>query len=498
MRNLASIIAAGAAFAALSCSSSSNMTRNGGRPRHCRRRRRQPRAPPAGREPAGPPVARRAGGGKHRGDGRGAAGGNTTTLADPCRGTALPTTGTTCPPGMCARRSPPAWASCDSSRSARTGISGASTPTARSNASATRTATACSRPREIVNWASTGGNGQNVHIDEAGGYLYSGTTAGVRRWMWSNTTDSGGTGQDVLTGQPTRRPRQTHRSRVGRLDVRDVRIERQRHQHQRVRTTTPAQHHQTVQHHHFNGTPFTWGRGARYSSTGSVTCSASTAMRWAACTACRTARTTSLRRHRRSQRQPGEVILRLEAGRTTVTRSASPPSGSTTSRPGRRSLSEIFTGNTRDDAWCQNTTNVARPVTFMQAHAAPMDIVFFTSAAPAGNLPERWRNGAFVSQHGSWNRTPPPVIAWSGCRSPPTGPRRCRPTAAARPPSPTRWSCPAATPAVPGRHLERHGRGNERAPGRRRDLARRRRALHLVRLGRLRLSRRPATMTKKG
>ena len=42
----------------------------------------------------------------------------------------------------------------------------------------------------------------------------------------------------------------------------------------------------------------------------------------------------------------------------------------------------------------------------MQAHTAPMDIVFFTSAAPAGNLPERWRNGAFVSLHGSWNRSP--------------------------------------------------------------------------------------------
>ena len=55
---------------------------------------------------------------------------------------------------------------------------------------------------EIVNWASTGGNGQNVHIDEAGGFLYSGTSGGVRRWAWSNTTDSGGTGQDVLTGQP--------------------------------------------------------------------------------------------------------------------------------------------------------------------------------------------------------------------------------------------------------------------------------------------------------
>ena len=44
-------------------------------------------------------------------------------------------------------------------------------------------------------------------------------------------------------------------------------------------------------------------------------------------------------------------------------------------------------------------------MTFVQAHSAPMDITFFTRS-PAGNLPERWRNGAFVSLHGSWNREP--------------------------------------------------------------------------------------------
>jgi glucose/arabinose dehydrogenase len=35
-----------------------------------------------------------------------------------------------------------------------------------------------------------------------------------------------------------------------------------------------------------------------------------------------------------------------------------------------------------------------------------MDIIFFTPNLPAGGLPERWRNGAFVSLHGSWNRDP--------------------------------------------------------------------------------------------
>jgi glucose/arabinose dehydrogenase len=66
--------------------------------------------------------------------------------------------------------------------------------------------------------------------------------------------------------------------------------------------------------------------------------------------------------------------------------------------------SEIFAGNPHDDAWCQDTANVAKPVTFMPAHTAPMDIAFFKG--PTGALPERWRNGAFVSLHGSWNRSP--------------------------------------------------------------------------------------------
>ncbi len=72
-------------------------------------------------------------------------------------------------------------------------------------------------------------------------------------------------------------------------------------------------------------------------------------------------------------------------------------------QPGVQLSSQIFKNNPHDDAWCQTPANALAPVTFMQAHTAPMDIVFYTG--PFGALPDRWKNGAFVSLHGSWDRT---------------------------------------------------------------------------------------------
>jgi glucose/arabinose dehydrogenase len=54
-----------------------------------------------------------------------------------------------------------------------------------------------------------------------------------------------------------------------------------------------------------------------------------------------------------------------------------------------------------DDAWCQNTTNVIPPIMVMQGHSAPLDLRFY-----AGNgLPADVVGDAFVTFHGSWNRT---------------------------------------------------------------------------------------------
>ena len=67
--------------------------------------------------------------------------------------------------------------------------------------------------------------------------------------------------------------------------------------------------------------------------------------------------------------------------------------------PGTQLMNEIF--GVHDDAWCE--ANSALPVTFIQAHSAPLDIAFF-DGQPKGALPERFRGGAFVALHGSQYR----------------------------------------------------------------------------------------------
>src|SRR5262249_36291441 len=57
-------------------------------------------------------------------------------------------------------------------------------------------------PGEITEYANTGGNGNNCHLDVAGGYLYAGTPGGVKRWPYKPGMMSGGAGEDVVTGQP--------------------------------------------------------------------------------------------------------------------------------------------------------------------------------------------------------------------------------------------------------------------------------------------------------
>jgi glucose/arabinose dehydrogenase len=103
------------------------------------------------------------------------------------------------------------------------------------------------------------------------------------------------------------------------------------------------------------------------------------------------------------QDNPGEVILRLEEGTShgyPFCYVAQALDGVTA---GTQVASPIFDDNPHDDAWCGDAANAVPPVTFVQAHTAPMDIVFHTG--PSGTLPERWEGGAFVSLHGSWNRT---------------------------------------------------------------------------------------------
>lgn len=71
---------------------------------------------------------------------------------------------------------------------------------------------------------------------------------------------------------------------------------------------------------------------------------------------------------------------------------------------GTQWLHPTFIRDTRfSDAWCDNPANVVKPAYNLQAHTAPMDIVFYNGTG----FPASWRGDAFISLHGSWNRPSP-------------------------------------------------------------------------------------------
>ncbi|OZJ07002.1 hypothetical protein BZG36_00208 [Bifiguratus adelaidae] len=63
---------------------------------------------------------------------------------------------------------------------------------------------------------------------------------------------------------------------------------------------------------------------------------------------------------------------------------------------------------TQTDAWCRNTSNNEQPIVAMQAHSAPLDVIFYngTGCGGQGSLPCSMTGHAIVSFHGSWNRSP--------------------------------------------------------------------------------------------
>lgn len=56
---------------------------------------------------------------------------------------------------------------------------------------------------------------------------------------------------------------------------------------------------------------------------------------------------------------------------------------------------------THTDDWCKNPDEVVPPVLAMQAHSAPLDLLFY----PGGSFPSSYTGDLFVTFHGSWNRS---------------------------------------------------------------------------------------------
>jgi glucose/arabinose dehydrogenase len=64
-----------------------------------------------------------------------------------------------------------------------------------------------------------------------------------------------------------------------------------------------------------------------------------------------------------------------------------------------------FGGDAKTQGRCEN---IKRPILAFPGHLAPNDLLFYTG----DQFPERYKNGAFIAFHGSWNRAPEPQAGY--------------------------------------------------------------------------------------
>ena len=327
-------------------------------------------------------------------------------LADPCRGTVLPTDAHYVPASLCARTVASGQGDLRQIVFASNGDLWGVTGGGQIKRFRDVDGDGVYRGSEIVDWASTGGNGQNVHLDERGGFLYAGTPDGVRRWAWSAATDAGGAGQDVLVGQPSGgHSKHTVHVWDGWMYVQSGSADNVTNANAPLYDTQRSLIKRFDLARFVPGTPFAWASAGEMFADG-------------------LRNTLGFNRDVQGRifgvqngqddvtyagvdvhnDNPGELIARLAPGSHHGYPFCFVAQNVATLTAGTLVHSAIFAGNTHDDAWCQSPINVTAPASFLQAHSAPMELIFFLG--PSGTLPERWKNGAFVSLHGSWDRDP--------------------------------------------------------------------------------------------
>jgi glucose/arabinose dehydrogenase len=277
---------------------------------------------------------------------------------------------------------------------------------------------------EVHPWATTGGNGNNPHLDVASGFVYAGSEKGVKRFAYTAGSLAGGPAEDVVVnapgGESQGHGRHTTHVYDGWLYV---------HSGSDVNASDPTgtQDYDTNRSlikrfdlSKLDGTPFDWAAGEvftvglrnalgfkRNPATGRI---------YAVVNGMDHARygpAVSGPNEDVHLDNPGEQIVEVAQGKRygfpfcfTAQRVFRNGVSGDVFEPGtqlRAIFDEGATPNdpSHTDEWCAR--NADRPVTFVQAHAAPMDLVFFHDQ-PKGGLPEVYRGGAFITLHGSWNR----------------------------------------------------------------------------------------------
>lgn len=351
------------------------------------------------------------------GAGLGGAGG-APTLPDPCRGVPLPAGQHYVAPGLCA-----------SAVALQQGRLRQITFTSNGDLIGVRVTGEIVRYRdenddgmfegasEIVEIASTGGNGNNAHVDETGGYLYAGADGGVLRWEYDSTSDDLGEPESVVTGAPSTGTHTYHTVHVhdGWLYVHTG------SEDNAVAPESPDYDTERAVIKRFElaefdpETPFAWADGEVF---------------------VRGVRNMVGFTHNADGEfygvdngidnlqyggedvhldNPGEDLDHLVAGQAygypycftaqhiidssdmVVEAGTQLASATDASQPDPDFV------NPHDDEWCEE--NATPPATFLPAHSAPLDITFYDKGR-RGGLPEEWWGGAFVALHGSWNTSP--------------------------------------------------------------------------------------------
>jgi glucose/arabinose dehydrogenase len=264
---------------------------------------------------------------------------------------------------------------------------------------------------ERVLWASTGGNGNNVHVDAAAGFVYAGVLEGVKRWRYDVALDQGVDEQTVVVGHPSSGNHTfatvhvfdgflyVHSGSEGNVsDPMSPEYDTERSLIKRFALASfdPA-------------TPFDWTAGEVYSlglrNMVGFTQHANGDL-YGVVNGIDDLHYAGQDIH---DRNPAEIVVRLAPGAAfgypycfhalEVAR----PDGSLfpIGTPLHTELAaDAGFINPHDDAWC--AANTQAPLTFLDAHSAPLDIAFLAERSRA--LPRRWTGGAFVTLHGSWNR----------------------------------------------------------------------------------------------
>lgn len=265
---------------------------------------------------------------------------------------------------------------------------------------------------EIHEFAHTGGNGNNAHVDAAGGYVYAGSPDGVKRFAYDPKEVVGGPGEDVVVGEPVGgHSKHTVHVYDGFLYVHSGSAGNATHEGgpgSRAYDTARSLIKRFDLSKLTPGTPFEWSAGEPFTlglrNANGFARNEQTKKMYAVVNGLDDQR---YKGQNVTNDNPGEDVVELRLGANhgypfcfTAQRIVD---GDELIAAGAQLANPSFDGNPHDDAWC--AANSSKPTTFVQAHSAPLDITFF-DVQPRGALPSRWRGGAFIAFHGSWNRSP--------------------------------------------------------------------------------------------